>query len=478
MLSAVLGMIMSIKTILNFALNTSDLNEKLKLSRLYCHLITGSKELVYDAIKYEIDISKHFIPLVADIHLNHNLISTKSSLHIISEAYLSGGHTRLCENLASMDFISPDLLISREAKELVINRLESHFVNVFYINNNDECERIKSIFLKVIEYENVVLHIHPDDILVTIALNLAKKFVPTLKVYFVNHADHLFSFGKSVADCVFQISYRGYEIDNLISDKHYENSFLGIPILLQAKQIKLKVGSKVIIAGASYKMKPRPGINLPSQLAKFLKINQSHTVKIIGVGSLDYWWWSLKLLFPFRVNLYGEMSYSSYVQTISESDICIDTAPITGGTAFVEMFANSLYPMALKSGIYGYTPLDQIRVDDLTCFKVYSDEYLNKLYDDVLSVHSFDNVGKRYNAALKGNYQEIPLTLTKYKNDMSLFVREKKVKLTALILKDIIEIESFSLHEKFLLIFNEFSFFDAFTRKLIRHIKFRRGELN
>ncbi|MEZ9198494.1 hypothetical protein [Shewanella sp. 10N.286.54.B9] len=462
---------MNLAKILDRALASDNLYEKLRLSRLYCHLVTGGKELIYDANLFEAKISTHFCSLVKDIAIEENVISTNHVLHVISEAYLSGGHTRLCENIASMDEVTPDLLISRDASALVIKRLHKHFVNVFFLNNDDECERLVNIYLKVVKYKSVVIHIHPDDILTTIALNLAKMIAPNLNVYFINHADHLFSYGKSAADCVFQISYRGYEIDRLISDKNYENSFLGIPVSFNKNDLILKEGNKILVAGASYKMKPWKNISLPRELIDFLRVHTSHTVKIVGVGYFDYWWWHLKLLFPKRVKIYSEMSYPLYIKTVNDSDICIDTAPITGGTAFVEMFTKSLYPIALKSGIYGYTPLDQVRVKNLTSSKVYTKEDIARIYGDVILVHSFDNVARRYQEGFNQNYQDIPSVLTQYENDMSLFIRSNKAKLTSLVFKDILKINSYTLSEKISLLLFKFDLLGAFSRKIVHYIK-------
>lgn len=461
---------MDLQNILSLALSSTSLNQKLLLARLYAALVTGHPAGIYDAISFERKLLQDFTPLISELCLAHGEIENEI-LHIVSEPYTTGGHTRLCEKLALMNSEGANLLITKSADIQVIKRLRRFFKSIDYALNNDELLRIKEIFHYVIKYKKVVLHLHPDDIVTVIAVGLAKTKLKELKVYFVNHADHLFSFGKSITDVMLQISYRGYEVDNLVLDKPYVNSFLGIPVHVNAKPIMKPLIRDIVIAGASFKMKPTAKLSIQKELFKFLSENRLVTLKVIGCNYSDFWWWKLKLYYPKRVTLYNSLPYEKYLEVIKSCDTCIDTAPVTGGTAFVEMFLNNLRPIGLLSGIYGYTPLDKLRLKGLKDIDIYKSSISDEVWDDISRVHDIKSVKKRYLDALKGKYHPVDQSLTTLNNDMQLFHSGSKVRLSYSNYIDIKNLTFLSNLDKMKMVFKNFNIFGAMFRVVGKKIK-------
>lgn len=107
-----------------------------------------------------------------------------------------------------------------------------------------------------------MLHIHFDDIAAVIACGLVKRTQP-LQVYFVNHADHAFTYGSSVADYYFQLSSYGARLDRLKSIAG-QTSFLGIPVAgikpeISPAAAKNTPALKFFSSGSAMKFRPFAG---------------------------------------------------------------------------------------------------------------------------------------------------------------------------------------------------------------------------
>ena len=191
-----------------------NINKIVNLSFLYAALASSGKDNIYSAIELENKIVSKYKTLLSNVDVIENLNS--NTLHVMSEVYSSGGHTRLCERLAMMDFELPDLLITRNSNKAAVNRITNYFDKVFITELVSIEDRIIFFMRTISKYKRIVMHIHPDDIEFVIALGVMKyQKSSELDIYFVNHSDHVFSFGKSLPKVIFQISSRGYDIQKM-----------------------------------------------------------------------------------------------------------------------------------------------------------------------------------------------------------------------------------------------------------------------
>jgi hypothetical protein len=439
------------------------LKDKVAISVLYAQVVTGGKDKVYDAINLEKQLILDSSYLVSNYVLSD--CDSGRILHVISEGYLSGGHTRLCERLAAMGETPSDLLVTRHVDDVVMHRLEKYFSEIFITYCHDVEKNVFNQLKVLARYSKVILHIHPDDILLVISLGLLKLIKKNIQVYFVNHADHLFSYGKSLPDVMFQISNRGYQVDSTIRNSSYNNSFLGIPISNTSEPNFKRKANRFLMAGSSYKMKPNSDFSAPQLVKYILNKNHNSTFTVIGAGKSDYWWWFLKLKFKSRFLIYGELGYNDYINVVKNSDVCIDTLPITGGTAFVEMYMLGLNPIGLNTGVSGYTPLDIIKVNSVS--EVMYEELVlssHDLYSEIQNVHSIKAVENRYTDALNGCFHNIPISLKVSQNNMDLFVRSKKQDLSGVTLKHLLSIQSLTNYQKLTLFITHFKGYQLFTR--------------
>ncbi|MCF1439850.1 MAG: hypothetical protein LPD71_14250, partial [Shewanella sp.] len=264
-------------------------------------------------------------------------------LFLATEMYLSGGHSRLAENLSSYIDNHADLLVTRGLSPEVAAREQNHFRQLFSITRHkrDRITEIRQIVQRLLGYRQIIVNIHPSDIVSTIACALAKQLQPELEIFYVNHADHVFNFGVSTADVWFEVSLYGHHLDSrreLTSQK----SFLGIPVKVNdvdISKLNFQDGDLMMTAGAMFKYKPVDGYSLMPLLDALLKQYRSSRCQVIGVDPWhDWWWWPLKLKYPSRLILCGTLPYADYLAVTGKAKLYIDSQPLTGGTAFVEQF--------------------------------------------------------------------------------------------------------------------------------------------
>jgi len=133
-------------------------------------------------------------------------------LHVVTEAYGTLGHTNLCRRWIEYDSTVTHDVILLDQKDVVPANLASAVrnsggVSVALDAMTTFMERARA--LREYAWANpdvVVLHTHPEDVIATVAFGV--KGGPP--VILVNHADHIFWVGCSVADLVLDIRTSGH----------------------------------------------------------------------------------------------------------------------------------------------------------------------------------------------------------------------------------------------------------------------------
>lgn len=339
----------------------------------------------------------------------------KGDLFLVTQPYITGGHTRLMENLSLMIDSEKHLLITRGVDNFTKQRLGAYFsqINTLYRSRDEEStEYVYRLVKELVNYNRLILNIHPEDIFSVIACGIAKKIKNSLKVFFVNHADHAFTYGASVADFWFEISLYGREVDKLRNIKG-KKTFIGIPInkpdsifFDRVEYPKLDNATNFISAASYVKYKPCRKSKIFPLLYMILTEKSNSSIKIIGVNIFkNYWWWIPKLRFCKRLITYRSLPYDDYIRATSEADYYIDSYPMPGGTAFVEQFIQGIPCIGLKSDFFGYTPLECVKkkscaeVIDMLRNPPRQDEIIS-IQERIFSVHGFSQVKKRFVGAI------------------------------------------------------------------------------
>ncbi|WP_119688452.1 group 1 glycosyl transferase [Pseudomonas putida] len=329
----------------------------------------------------------------------------RDTLHVVSEPYLTGGHTRLMEKLAGMHDVLPDLMITRPTHGDVAGKVASYFSQTYRADAvTAYIERVRYMVSVMASYERVVLHIHPDDITTVVASILAKELSGTC-IYLVNHADHTFTFGSAAADVYFELSSYGRRVDQ---EKNISGckSFLGIPVkmpavgLAEGEAMERAKGDLLFLsAGSDTKFKPRRGADLRPLIRALLNEFPAARFVVIGPNLLrNVWWWPMKIRFAGRLKLMRHLPFDEYTQVARKASFFVDSHPFPGGTAFAEQLLAGQRCVGLVSPFQGYSPADKVKsVDPAGVInRVANYQIPTAVIEQVVCVNGYEHVKKRY----------------------------------------------------------------------------------
>lgn len=387
-------------------LSEEDLGTALDIARQYGNLLWFADIGIYDAPMIERNLVDRCFQSLKLCEFE-KLKNCASLVHLISEPLLTGGHTRLMEKLAEMHEEPVDLIISRIASARAEERVKSYFSKTSKVSFDRSLDVVIELVRFLSSYKKVVLHIHPDDICAVVACGVARRLFD-IQVYFVNHADHVFSYGTSVADYYFELSSYGKRLD-LQKTIQGKKSFLGIPVkqvvapkaldFTPAKDQKLLFVS----AGSDVKYKPNKGINIFALVSGILDEYESSSFLVIGSDfKKSIWWWPLKLKYGRRLEVRAHLEFDEYQHTVAKADFYVDSHPIPGGTAFAEQYLGGQRCVGLISPIQGYSPADKLKRGSveavLSSIKNYA--FSKIIFDEIVAVNGVENVKNRYLACL------------------------------------------------------------------------------
>ncbi|GAB5340256.1 hypothetical protein [Pseudomonas fluorescens] len=394
------GLLSSIRDMI---LAQEDVNKSLELSEVYGAILWAVDKGIYDDPELEDLLTARCTDVLPN---NSGHTPSKDCIHLISEPYLIGGHTRLMEQLSTMHREKPDLLITRQSDEKAIERTRGFFDTCTVIGAYTPLEKIAAIVESLKSYRRIVLHIHPDDMISVIACKIVKSFTQA-KVFFVNHADHVFTYGSSVADVYFELSTFGRRRDmkKTISG---QKSFLGIPLTstlvtkthrLPGKQDALNFFS----AASPFKFKPVKHYDLRPAIHRVLSEFKHSTFWIVGASPLtNFWWWPLKLRYWSRFKILSSVPYESYLKLLESADFYVDSYPTPGGTAFAEQLFKGRRCVGLRAPVQGYSPADNLKDDSVDDFiaSILHRQNGSEIIQSVLAVNGYEAVKSRYQACL------------------------------------------------------------------------------
>ncbi|MEQ7919213.1 hypothetical protein ABQX22_08460 [Xanthomonas sp. WHRI 1810A] len=383
-------------------LKEPSLDVALELAHAYGNLLWFADIGIYDASPLEQALISRCASSFDPPGLDIGVAETGTVIHVVTEPYVTGGHTRLMERLARMHEAPVDLLITKGGSIAAVERVSAYFEKVIQVSALTANSKVSEIAHVLSRYEKVILHIHPDDVYSVIACGLVAGV--GRKIFFVNHADHVFSFGCSVADYYFELSSYGRRLDELKVLKG-KKSFLGIPIdipeALWHSECEPSRDEKLrfVTAGSDIKFKPVKELSITPLLHKVLRDYPESTVCVIGSSlRTAYWWWFLKLKYKNRFSVVSTMPYAEYSMEVSRADFFIDSHPIPGGTAFAEQFIAGRRCVGLVSPLQGYSPADLLKrvSPDEVMTSIASYKYPQRVFEMIRDVHSTVNVKSRY----------------------------------------------------------------------------------
>lgn len=303
-----------------------------------------------------------------------NKIQIDKELHVISEPLATGGHTRLLEKIISKSGSSDILIINKinyNKINLSLNVSGRH--KIIYKKNTEFS--IKEIVNIMSRYGKLFLYINPDDLKTSISVGIIKKCYHDIKVIFINHADHCFSFGLYKPDIVAEISIYGKILSN--KKRKVNSRFIGLPIsnnvVKEIPKIRQKNEYLIVSAASGYKFSPTEDYSFQNMIDELLTRYDNIKIIILGpdIHKYKYWENTIKKN-KNRIKVIKKVSYKEYKKIMNSIDLYIDSLPITGGTTLPEIRFKGIPVTGILSPSKGYTPFDatRFRTSDELIFQI------------------------------------------------------------------------------------------------------------
>lgn len=310
----------------------------------------------------------------------------KSILHVFTECYSTGGHTRLaywaikslhnyrhtvvvinqrtCFPKWFKEILPPEQLILQDAKQ-------------------DFFKKAMQLQQLSLNKEIIILYTHVDDIVPLLAYGTTSFTRPIL---YYNHADHLFWLGVSISDCILELSSDGQELSRF--SRGVTNSELcyipiEVPKLQTPKKIaRTKLGipiDKYVIlsTGSAYKFKT----NEYSLIDFAIKYHDTDNFMFIFIGpssiSDSEWHQAEK-------DGNGNIKVIGLVNDLQEFNLYLDSA---------DLYINS-YPVGSLTALLQATIRQNLPVLNIKLtagYDVFSNSYafvdnISKLFDKIIDV--------------------------------------------------------------------------------------------
>lgn len=314
------------------------------------------------------------------------------TLHVASELYLTGGHSRVLAKWVQRDSgSSHDIVVTRQSgpmPEYLTAIADDRGAKITLLNPSDSIRRRAHILRSISSvYDRVILHHHPDD-----AVPILAYAVPTgCPVAMFNHAHFSYSLGSGVADVIINTMpyfrelterYRFPQACALLEGP------LGLDQLhwqdVNKRQAKERLGLPrdglvAMTIGAEAYFTPSESINFFETLGKLLESKASLHVLVIGVAADS-------VLVPSgirnerRVTLVGPVADPRpYYEA---SDICLESFPMPSLGALTEAVAyGEAFPVPAFAEVENPLRVNQQRVSSIAVRQRTEADYIAYIID-------------------------------------------------------------------------------------------------
>lgn len=369
-----------------------DDNEKIDfIEKVYSYFIFKHPGIFFSK-KFEIELLK----IANKIELPLSNEYTKDSfLHILTEPYTWGGHTRVVERWIkySPSWTKQSVVITESnydiAEMLFREMVHEKGGELIFLQEGNYIEKAKMLREIASAYEYVILHIHQHDAIPMLAFGNVEFKRPVI-VY--NHSQHTLWLGSLITDLLLELTssimefskrrrciklneYVGIPVENIIidnrilSDKNNKNKYkekLGFP-----KDYKI-----LLSIGSAYKYN---GLDFFNYAKEILNITQNTIFMIIGISPNGIWE-SLKNQYNDRLYLLGYIENQYIYQYYQIADLYIDSFPVPGGTAFIDAIFHKINAITIDSNYFD--------IDIKKYFMVSKDKFINRTIE-LLQCESF-----------------------------------------------------------------------------------------
>ncbi|CAM2919062.1 hypothetical protein DRF59_03020 [Chryseobacterium flavum] len=268
---------------------------------------------------------------------------TNKILHICSEIYTSGGHSKLIYSWITNDKLKKHTILSTRLSVDEIAAISKFHLPDFNdlehlsVKSPSKIESIKLLNqLPLNEYDVILLHIHPNETITSIVLSQEAITTP---VCFINHADHVFWLGTSISDVVLQIRESNISIDAERRGIPKERQlFLPIPVMSsininEKPTIDHNNTINILSTGTAYKYKPNEQYNFLREAYKTIEENPEVIFNIVGINPDSSYAQEYQHK---RIIYHGIVSSSDLAELEKKTDIYVEGFPMASFTALLQ----------------------------------------------------------------------------------------------------------------------------------------------
>jgi len=291
-----------------------------------------------------------------------SLSALKKVLHVMTQAYETGGHTRLVWRWITLDTSRVHSVFLTNQNDLKIpNKLQQaveksggdiHCVQRRNTNLVKKAEELRQFILSQ-GIELIVLHIHPYDVVPNVALIGIFESMP---VIFMNHADHVFWVGGSVSNLIANIRRSGEQLCFSRRGIGFDDSVL-LPLPLEkpdlstSKEIARRAigidsdSIMVLTIASSYKFRAVGENDFRTTVLPFVKRFKKLELIIIGPSEDEKYWREARKLSGGKIRVLGSRKDISVFYRAA--DIYLDSMPVSSFTSLLEAASYGLPVLTL-----------------------------------------------------------------------------------------------------------------------------------
>ncbi|MFL2927371.1 MAG: hypothetical protein ACJZ72_02110 [Opitutales bacterium] len=353
---------------------------------------------------YSKEIEQELIEVGQSIPFESSSPFVKNShLHIMTQAFQTGGHTRVCERWIefSRNNEMHSILMTEQRNDPIPKSLE-RVVNEkrgsIYTLNSSPLVKIKEIREIASNYEKVILHIHADDQVTFIAFATTNFKRPVL---FFNHLDHVFWIGTAISDLV--INLRTTAVEQSIKYRSVQkNIFLPLPIKTRGLNSKKKIASLknklkisqdsrvVVTLASSEKYTPIKGYDFVKDFIEILKKYKDLHLIAIGPSPTEKRWMIAQEITGNRMKAIGRIPHEELFDYLFLADFAIDSYPMPSFTALLDTASCGIPCVSL---VTPFGSMDCVQKSDSLCLnKEMLYDQITKIFDSRIQNNLFQKV--------------------------------------------------------------------------------------
>ena len=332
-----------------------NLDKRLDLIEFYSQFVANNQI----GMLHCVNIENHLLEIANRFEFIYGTDQKRKSLIIMTKAYPHGGHTRIVEHLVKYsDDNSYDLVFTRKnikVPDTLQFICKDKCCDIYVLKGTSILDKAQELRMLGVNYNNILLHIHPEDFLPIISFGCKDWETP---IFLYNHAEHRPWFGVTITDVVMDLSSKAKE--NTMKYRCAKKSeVLPMPIV-EAKrneEVNIRLREKMGIeldaivffsAGSEYKFSPNGEIDFKDVVEMVLDEFANSYFVIIGINR-EKNWKKLKNKYQNRLLLIKQTDYLQYLNYVNLADIYIDSMPVSGFTVLLEMALRKIPIIFLKT---------------------------------------------------------------------------------------------------------------------------------